>query len=134
MLIAALSSVAFGIFWRLRNGYAGALMLVVIFLDLAFFSLAHNWGWREFITGVNGRLQDPPAVQFIKSREADLNSFRVVSYYALLGHRYDELNSPNVSIARGLQSVNGYDLLKLNRLDAVAGNMDGAGVISDPLV
>src|SRR5262245_57772805 len=134
MLIAALSSVAFGIFWRLRNGYAGALMLVVIFLDLAFFSLAYNWMWREFMTGVNAHLQDTPAVQFIKSREADLNSFRVVSYYLPFGHRYDELNSPNVSIARGLQSVNGYDLLKLNRLGAVAGDMDGGGLIPDPLV
>ncbi len=134
VLIAASSLAAFGIFWRLRNGYAGALMLVVVFADLLFLSLAFNWGWREFMTNVNARLQDPPAVQFIKSREADLNSFRVVSYYELFGHKYDELDSPNVSIARGLQSVNGYDLLRLNRLGAVAGDMDGAGIISDPSV
>ena len=133
-VVAVLSLGAFGIFWRLRNGYAGALMVVVVFADLLFFSLAFNWGWRDFMTGVNARLQDPPAVRFIKSREADLNSFRVVSYYSLFGHKYDELNSPNVSIARGLQSVNGYDLLRLNRQGDVAGDMGGSGLISDPSI
>jgi hypothetical protein len=135
VIVGALSLVAAGIFWRLRSGYVGALMLVVVFADLLFFGVAFNWGWREFMTGVDARLQDPPAVQFLKSREADLNSFRVVSYSKeLLGNMYDELNAPNVSIARGLQSVNGYDLLRLNRLAAVAGNMGGDGLISDPLV
>jgi membrane protein YfhO len=134
VLVTSLSLVAVGVFWRLRNSYAGALMVVVVFVDLLFFGLAFNWGWREFLTGVNARLQDPPAVRFIKSREADLNSFRTVSYYEIFGHKYDDLNSPNVSIARGLQSVNGYDLLRLNRQGAVAGNMGGGGLISDPLV
>ncbi|HEU0177303.1 MAG TPA: hypothetical protein VFV58_23820, partial [Blastocatellia bacterium] len=135
VMVAALSLVAVGIFWRLRNSYAGALMVVVAFADLLFFGLEFNSGWREFMTDVNARLQDPPAVQFIKSREADLNSFRIVSYSnALFGNRYDELNGPNVSIARGLQSVNGYDLLRLTRQGAVAGNMGGDGLISDPSV
>jgi len=134
VLVAALSLVAFGIFWRLRNGYAGALMVVVVLADLSLLGLAFNWGWRGFMTDVAARLEDPPAVRFIKSREADLNSFRVVSHYLQFGQRYDELNSPNVSIARGLQSVNGYDLLRLNRQGAVAGGMDGAGLIFDPSV
>src|SRR5262249_51854970 len=43
-------------------------------------------------------------------------------------------NGPNVSIARGLQSVNGYDLLRLKRQGAVAGNMGGDGQISDASV
>ncbi|HEV2669095.1 MAG TPA: YfhO family protein, partial [Blastocatellia bacterium] len=132
--VAVLSLGAFGIFWRLRDSYVGALMVVVVFVDLAFFSLAYNWYWRGFVTGVSARLADPPAVQFIKSREGDLNSFRIVSYYPLFGYKYDELNSPNVSIARGLQSVNGYDLLRLNRQGAVAGDMGGAGEISDQSV
>jgi len=138
VLVAGLSLAAFGIFWRLRSGYVGALMVAVVFADLLFFGLAFNWMWREFgfLTGVSARLEDPPAVQFIKSREADLNSFRTVSYSKALfrGRYYDELNGPNVSIARGLQSVNGYDPLRLNRQGAVAGNMGGDGLISDPSV
>ncbi|HEU0173458.1 MAG TPA: hypothetical protein VFV58_04290, partial [Blastocatellia bacterium] len=132
--VAILSLGAFWIFWRQRNSYVGALMVVVVFTDLALFSLVYNWMWREHMSALNERLQDPPAVQFIKSREGDLNSFRVVSYYALFGYKYDELNSPNVSITRGLQSVNGYDLLRLNRQGAVAGDMGGAGEISDTSV
>ncbi|MGH9939948.1 MAG: YfhO family protein, partial [Blastocatellia bacterium] len=135
MVFAALSLGALWIFARRRNGYGGALMVVVVFADLAFFSLAFNWGWREFLTGVSARLQDPPAVQFIKSREADLNSFRVVSYAPRpYGYNYDELNLPNVSIARGLQSVNGYDALRLIRHGAVSGDMGSDGMISDPSV
>jgi hypothetical protein len=138
VLVAGLSLAAFGIFWRLRSGYVGALMVAVVFADLLFFGLAFNWMWREFgfLTGVSARLEDPPAVRFIKSREADLNSFRTVSYSKALfrGRYYDELNGPNVSIARGLQSVNGYDLLRLNRQGALAGNMGGDGLISDPSV
>src|SRR5215510_13274674 len=134
-LVAVSSLGAFWIFRRLRNSYAGALLVVVVFADLLFFSLAYNCGWRGHIIGVGERLQDPPAVRFIKSRESDLNSFRVVSYSnSPFDRRYDELNGPNLSIARGLQSVNGYDLLRLNRQGAVAGNMGGSGLIYDPSV
>src|SRR5262249_2746943 len=133
--VAGVGLGALGFSGRLRSGYFGALMVALVFAVLAFFGLEFNWGWRGFVTGVSARLADPPAVRFIKSREADLNSFRVVSYSRqLYGYRYDELNGPNVSIARGLQSVNGYDLLRLNRQGAVAGDMEGDGLISDPSV
>jgi len=135
MVFAVLSLGALWIFARRRTGYSGALMVIVIFADLAFFSLAFNFGWREFLTGVSARLQDPPAVQFIKSREADLNSFRVVSYASRpYGYNYDKLNFPNVSISRGLQSVNGYDALRLIRHGAVSGDMGSDGMISDASV
>ena len=135
IVFAALSLGALWIFARRGSGYSGALMVVVVFADLAFFGLAFNWGWREFLTGVSARLQDPPAVQFIKSREADLNSFRVVSHSSRpYSANYDELNFPNVSIARGLQSVNGYDALRLVRHGAVSGDMGSDGMISDASV
>ncbi len=135
LVFAALSLIAVWIFARRRNGYGGALMALVIFADLAVFSMAFNWGWRDFMSGVSARLQDPAAVQFIKSREADLNSFRIVSYGPRPFHQgYDNLNFPNVSIARGLQSVNGYDALRLIRHGEVSGNMGSDGLISDQSV
>ncbi|MCI0524688.1 MAG: YfhO family protein, partial [Acidobacteria bacterium] len=129
---ATLSLVALWIFARWQKAFGGALLIAVVFADLAFFGLVFNWGWRDFVTGVNARLQDPPAVQFIKSREADLNAFRIISHSPKpYGKNYDALNFPNVSIARGLQSVNGYDALRLIRQSAVAGDMGWDGAITD---
>jgi hypothetical protein len=80
-------------------------------------------------------LQDPPTVQFIKSREPDLHSFRIVSYAPRpFGANYDELDFPNVSIARGLQSVNGYDALRLLRPTAIAGDIGWDGIIGTAAV
>jgi hypothetical protein len=133
--VAALSLATVWIFARRRGGIGGALAVLVIFADLMFFGLEFNWAWRDFVTGVSARLQDPPAVQFIKSREADLNSFRIVSdSQGRFGYKYDELDFPNVSIARGLQSVNGYDALRLNRQGAISGDMGGDGLIPDSAV
>ncbi|MGH9767447.1 MAG: YfhO family protein, partial [Blastocatellia bacterium] len=132
MVFAALSLTALWIFAKWRHAFCGALLVTVVFADLAFFGLAFNWAWREFVSGLSARLQDPPAVQFIKSRESDLSSFRIVSHSHMpYNEGYDELNFPNISIARGLQSVNGYDALRLNRQGAVSGDMGGSGLISD---
>ncbi len=132
LAFAAASLIALLIYARWRNAVGAALLIAVIFVDLATFALGFNYGWRDFVTGADARLQDPPAVQFIKSRETDLNSFRVVSYSQKpFDDSYDALNFPNVSIARGLQSVNGYDALRLPRPGAIAGGMNIEGLISE---
>jgi len=117
---------------RSRNALWGSLLTAVLLLDLVTWSLAFNWGWRDFVSHLAEKMQDPPAVQFIKAREKDLNSFRVASAPLDFGSvYYHELNLPNVSIVRGLQSVNGYDALRLLRMTAVAGDMSLGGVPGD---
>ncbi len=133
--VALLSLLALYVHARRNNAFSGFLVVIVLFADLAFFSLSFNWGWREFVSGVSSRLQDPPTVQFIKSRESDLNAFRVAGYSpALYSKSYDLLNNPNISIVRGLQSINGYDALKLNRVSEISGDTDVGGFISDATV
>lgn len=130
-----LSLAALWVFARWRNAFAGALMVAVVFADLAFFALAFNYGWKDYTTGVSPRLQDPPAVRFIKSREPDLNTFRIVSHALRpFGDSYDKINFPNVSLVRGLQTVNGYDALRLIRQSEVSGDMGWDGVITDTTV
>ena len=76
------------------------------------------------------RATDSPTVKLIKGREQDLNSFRVFSYStAPFGDNYNLLNYPNVAIVRGLESLNGYDALRLSRMSKVAGEMTIEGVV-----
>src|SRR5262249_41822383 len=44
------------------------------------------------------------------------------------------LNSPNISIARGLQSANGYDMLRMRRSATAIGEMSTEGIAQDPNV
>ncbi len=133
--LALLSLAVFWFYVRTQNKVSAGLLVALLFADLFVFTVSFNYGWRDFLSNVGERLNDPPAVQFIKSRERDLNSFRVVSYGALLDKaNYDQLNLPNVSIARGLQSVNGYDALRLIRHGAISGEMGSDGVIGDVAV
>lgn len=131
ILFAAISLGAVFCFARWRGAASSAALVGVLFIDLLAFGLAFNWGWREFVSNIGAKLQDPPAVEFIKSREKDLNSFRVVSYARRPFDIYEKLNFPNVSIARGLQSVNGYDALRLLRHASISGEMGSDGLISD---
>src|SRR5262249_35979870 len=122
--IAVLSLITFLVYARWRNGIGAAFLVTVIFADLLFFGVAFNWGWRDFVRDTSARLQDPPAVRFIKSREPDLNTFRTITGGpSPYGVSYFALNAPNISIARGLQSVNGYDALRLSRQSAISGDM-----------
>jgi len=112
-----------------------AFLVAVLFADLMTFSVALNWHWKDFVSNVNDKLQDPPAVKLIKSRESDLNSFRIVSHSTQAhGPSYHRINFPNVSIVRGLQSVNGYDALRLLRQSAISGDMGWDGGIPDDSV
>lgn len=117
---------------RRNNAATACLLLALAFADLWGFSFIFNYGWRDYVSNIGQRLQDPPAVKFIKSRESNLDTFRTVSYAARpFGENYDTLNIPNVSMARGLQSVNGYDALRLSRHGEITGNMGWDGIISD---
>ncbi len=115
---------------RRRSRLAGALLIGLLLADLAAFG--HAFEWRNAAFDANAQLSDPPAVRAIKARETDLNSFRILSHGAMpFVENYDALDFPNVSIARGLQSVNGYDVLQLRRFAAVAGEMTAEGAVQD---
>ena len=126
-----LLSVAAAWFYAVRRTRpAGALLIVLMLADLAAFG--HAFEWRNATFDANAQLADPPAVKAIKARETDLNSFRILSHGAMpFVENYDALDFPNVSIARGLQSVNGYDVLQLRRFAAVAGEMTVEGLVQD---
>jgi hypothetical protein len=109
---------------------AGPLLVVVLLLDAMSWGLSYEWVLPDF--NVREQLADPPAVSFIKQRESELTNFRILSWGAdSLRTNYRELNYPNVSIARGLQSVNGYDALRLTRLAELAGRMTLDGMIPE---
>lgn len=111
-----------------KSGIANFALIAVLLLDLA--SYGHFFHWRIATFDVNQRLSDPPVVAFIKSRETDLNSFRVMSYpaqaYDYAQHwpedpNFDLLNQPNTSMLRGLQSISGYDVLRPARVGEITG-------------
>ncbi|MDQ3009740.1 MAG: YfhO family protein, partial [Acidobacteriota bacterium] len=118
------------VFARRWNVATGAVLAVILFFDLMSFGFFYEWRTVNF--NVAEKLADPPTVKFIKERESDLNAFRIVSRsdepYA---RNADLLNYPNVSIARGLQSVNGYDPVRLGQMAEVAGRVTLDGVIAE---
>jgi len=132
-----LSLLLLGLFLSLRQrslalrAVSGVLLVVVLLAD------AWSWGfffeWRLHYYNVANKLADAPTVKFIKEREADLNSFRIASLaprpYA---DNYVPLDFPNLSIARGLQSINGYDALRLTRVGEVAGGVTIDGFLPEP--
>jgi len=115
---------------RRLSALAGSLLLIVLLLDLA--SFGHFYEWRDFRPRISEEVRDPSTVEFIKARERDLSSFRIVSHALWpLGENYRLLNHPDLSIGRGLQSVNGYDMLQLSRLAELAGAMGPEGIVSN---
>ncbi|QQS44972.1 MAG: YfhO family protein [Acidobacteriota bacterium] len=129
MLLVTSAAVWFGI---LQLGPVGkSAIAAVLLLDLMVFG--HFFNWRVTTFSINERVVDSPPVKFIKSREKDLASFRIISHSPRpFAKNYDGLNYPNVSIARGLQSVNGYDALRLVRTATLAGDMSIDGLVTDP--
>ncbi|MCI0389325.1 MAG: YfhO family protein [Acidobacteria bacterium] len=113
-----------------RTKFSSALLIFVLMVDLV--SYGHFLEWRANTFSVARALADPPAVEHIKSRETDLNSFRIMSHASQpFGPNYSALNSPNISIARGLQSVNGYDMLRMRRPATAIGEMTPEGIAQD---
>ncbi len=111
-----------------QSAIRNSALVAVLLLDLA--SYGHFFHWRTAKFDVEARLADPPAVQLIKSREKDFNSFRVMSYavqaydYAYAwpeDPNFDLINQPNTSILRGLQSISGYDILRPARVGEMTG-------------
>jgi hypothetical protein len=124
-----LSVVALIFYARRQTVFTAALLVLLLLLDLA--SFGHFFYWRGSDFSIVERLADPPTVKYLKAREPDLNAFRMVtlSMFPWGTENYESLNQPNVSIVRGVQSVNGYEPMRLPRLAAVAGDMDIFGVV-----
>lgn len=115
--------------WR-RSSFAGVALAITLLLDLASFGYCTEWrtvSWKAL-----DAFADSPAVTYVKSRETDLQSFRVLDHsvgdYAL---NCADLNCQNMSIARGLQSCGGYEPMRLSRVAAVAGGMNILGRMAD---
>lgn len=126
-----LSILALLIYARRWSSLSGVAIVAMLFLDLM------SWGfffeWRLINYNVAEKLADPPAVKFIKQREPDWKSFRIASYSPEPYKRNeDALDYPNISIVRGLQSVNGYDPVRLGQMAEIAGRMTLEGVIVEP--
>ncbi len=130
IIFCVLSVAALWFYARRGTILAGAALVIVLLLDLA--SFGHFFAWRQMVFDVNARLADPPSVQFIKAREPDLQSFRILSQ-ALWPYPYENQmsNYPNICIVRGLQSVNGYDPMRLPRMAAVGGQLSSGSSIED---
>jgi hypothetical protein len=138
LLVFLLCATGLWLYAQRRNNWTGALLIAVLLVDLA--SFGQFFAWRGVFFTVNARLADPPSVVYLKAREPDPHAFRLLSYaslpydYAYLpphDDNYELLNFPNPSIARGLQSVNGYDAMRLSRAAAIAGEMDLDGILLD---
>lgn len=111
----------------MRTHLAGAGLIAVLLLDLA--SFGHFMYWRTLDPHIVDRLADSATTRYIKSREADLNVFRVMCQTK--GNNPDLLNSPNISIARELQVLNGYDPMRLSEFADLAGQVNEFGVAQD---
>ena len=129
LLMLALSIASIWYYARRARGIAGALLFVVVMLDLA--SCGWFSHWRTMKYGELARLDDPPVVKAIKAREPDLNAFRVIAHTEKDFTDFEAINYQNQGIARGLQNANGYDPLRLLRFTDVAGGMDMSGVVQE---
>lgn len=130
--IATLSLIVLWLYALRRNLLWATLLVIFLFLDLVISGLYLRWEQRESVVSINARLQDPPAVQFIKSREGDLNAFRIISHSAKrYGKSCDLLNFPNLSLAHGLRTINGVEEMRLPRQTAIAGEIGADGSPSD---
>jgi hypothetical protein len=71
----------------------------------------------------------------IKERDPDPSAFRIIGHSPdPHGRNYETLNFPNVSVARGLQSVNGYDPMRIVRMTTLAGSLSIIGEVSEPQI
>lgn len=106
-----------------------AIVAVLVFDAMA-------WGrffeWSIARQDMEKSFQDPALVKFLKEKEPDPNTYRILSRPSeLYGKSYDQLDYPNISIVRGVQSLNGYDPLRLDAAAAAAGGLTLDGVVSD---
>ncbi len=125
-----------GLLWvaaRRWSVHIAVAMVVLLCLDVAHFGYFYEW--RIAPPNLLEELADPPTVRLIKDREPDLNAFRIIGHSPdPHGKNYQTLNFPNVSIARGLQSVNGYDPMRINRTATLAGSLSIIGIAGESQV
>ncbi len=135
LVFLLLSVAAVMLYARRWSALSGAVLIAVLFLDLFAFGFFYEWRLiDDNAFNVAARIADPPTVKFIKAREADWNSFRIVSQSVNpFGANADLLNYPNFAIARGLQSINGYDPARLGQMAEIAGRVTLDGVITEPI-
>jgi len=63
-----------------RTRFSCALLIFILLADLV--SYGHFLEWRSYTFSVAEGVADPSSVKYIKSREPDLNSFRILSHAA----------------------------------------------------
>ena len=124
--------------FNLRTQTSSFILAALLLIDVA--SYGYFFQWRKMSFDVGRRLADPPAVQFIKSREKEFSSFRVMSHpvqpYDYLSDwpedpNFELINQPNISLLRGLQSLSGYDILRPTRVGEMTGT---AGLATQGLI
>lgn len=131
ILLFCLGSAALLVYAKWQRPMTAVMVAVVVMLDLASFGWFYEWRNPD-LKEMSRRVPDAPTVKFIKAKEPDLHSFRIVGHgTAPFKENYELLNFPNNSIMRGLQSVNGYDVLRLSRVAEMAGDLDEEGKVID---
>lgn len=133
LLCLAAGLAALGFYAKRPSRSAAAAVVVVLFLDLSSF----GWYtyWRTSGYSLMTKLKDPPAIEAIKQREREMHGFRMLSYAVNPYDRnYEDLSHANLAIPREIQSVSGYDPMRLSRVASMAGNIDIFGMIPDTSV
>lgn len=129
LIFFLLSALAVFGFAKFRNAGWCGLVLLVLLADLCSFGQFLEWRGLTFSADEATR-NDPATVKFIKSRESDVKSFRVLSYSSnVFGPNSEMLIEPNLSIVRGVETVNGYDMLQMARSAEMMGDMTANGAI-----
>jgi len=132
--VAALIGSAVSRFPDLRNNailrqVAALILLSAIPMILAFSANLRN---NRSTAEIYNRLQDPPVVQFIKSREKDLNSFCVLKYDLTSSQQRKGLDvDPRQAIKPGLRYVNGARESANPRIAAIAGDLNEKGEVTN---
>lgn len=128
-----LSLAALWLYSRRSSALAGIVLVGILFLDI--FAWGFFFEWRLITNqyyNVAEHFQDSASVKAIKEREPDWNSFRVVSHAEIpFGLKAALLDYPNISIVRGLQSLNGYDPVRLGQMAEIAGRMTLDGYVTE---
>jgi hypothetical protein len=130
----AFSLVGLWLYTQLRTPFCAYILVIILLADLMAFG--HALIWRTIDFNVQERSAAPLSVKYIKSKEIDLNAFRVISDSPSpydgwpVATRYEDLNWPNLSILHGLQSVNGYDMLQLQQIPPITGSISPEGELA----
>ncbi len=131
--VSVLMGSAISHFPDLRNNaifrqVAAIILLSAIPMILAF---SANLMDNRSTAAIYSHLQDPPAVQFIKAREKDLNSFRVLKYDLAPNQQWKGLEAdPRQAIRPELHYVNGARESSHRLIAAIAGDLNEKGEVT----